>query len=166
MNGNGKIELDEFLLLCRYIEPEIITEEEAVKLFDKLADIDGEIRSITFNNFAMGCIESNMFTSEAQMSFLGIIRREDCINQIEALIKDKTIKLIELRFKKAEEYEAYAKEWVKYIEEEMKDTLDIDASYIMFMSMKLLEAESIRIYSEKYCKNKIGALYTFTELNL
>lgn len=57
LDGNKKINHNEFLTLMRHIESEKFNFKEAMDLFDEQADImDGEERNLSFNRYTSMCV--------------------------------------------------------------------------------------------------------------
>lgn len=78
LDGNGVCNLDEFLILNRHIEAESYDEEALTLIFNDSADklIEGE-SNLSFDKFAVVCVDHNLFTDEAQDAFLGIRHKRE-----------------------------------------------------------------------------------------
>ncbi|KAL4477527.1 hypothetical protein ABPG74_002677 [Tetrahymena malaccensis] len=78
LDGNGVCNLEEFLILNRNIEADNYNEEILTEIFNENADSfeEGE-PNLTFNKFAVVCVDFNLFSDEAQDKFLNIrLKRE------------------------------------------------------------------------------------------
>ncbi|KAL4496534.1 hypothetical protein ABPG72_015895 [Tetrahymena utriculariae] len=78
LDGNGVCNLEEFLILNRNIEADNYNEEILTQIFNENADNfeEGE-PNLTFNKFAVVCVDFNLFSDEAQDKFLNIrLKRE------------------------------------------------------------------------------------------
>ena len=58
--------LDEFLILNKYIEPEKYDEEKWIEVFEDNADIHSEEeRALSFERFSILCMEYNLFSDHS-----------------------------------------------------------------------------------------------------
>ncbi|CAD8185807.1 unnamed protein product [Paramecium pentaurelia] len=80
LDGNKKINHNEFLTLFRHIEYEKFNFQEALDLFDEQADIihQGE-KNLSFNRFTSVCVNQQIFTENSLNDFIG---KEANIEQI------------------------------------------------------------------------------------
>ncbi|CAK69301.1 unnamed protein product (macronuclear) [Paramecium tetraurelia] len=72
LDGNKKINHNEFLTLFRHIEGEKFDFQEALDLFDEQADIihQGE-KNLSFNRFTSVCVNQQIFTENSLNDFIG-----------------------------------------------------------------------------------------------
>ncbi|CAD8128062.1 unnamed protein product [Paramecium sonneborni] len=80
LDGNKKINHNEFLTLFRHIESDKFNFQDALDLFDEQADIihQGE-KNLSFNRFTSVCVNQQIFTENALNDFIG---KEANIEQI------------------------------------------------------------------------------------
>lgn len=66
LDGNGVCNLEEFLILNRNIESDNYNEDILTEIFNENADniIEGE-QNLTFDKFAVVCVDFNIFSDEA-----------------------------------------------------------------------------------------------------
>ncbi|EAR99655.1 hypothetical protein TTHERM_00589920 (macronuclear) [Tetrahymena thermophila SB210] len=78
LDGNGVCNLDEFLILNRHIEVDIYDEDVLTQIFQENADriIDSE-PNLSFDKFAVVCVDYNLFSDEQQDKFLGIRHKRE-----------------------------------------------------------------------------------------
>ncbi|KAL4486029.1 hypothetical protein ABPG72_003963 [Tetrahymena utriculariae] len=78
LDGNGVCNLDEFLILNRHIEVDIYDEDILTQIFQENADriIDNE-PNLSFDKFAVVCVDYNLFSDEQQDKFLGIRHKRE-----------------------------------------------------------------------------------------
>jgi len=147
--------MEEFLILARCLEPEELPENKAIKLFNNLSDNqrieDNESkRVISFNRFAIGCVDRGLFSLDSQIQFLKAIDISECILQLNAIKpKENATKLIEERFKKVGKYTDYYKSWVEPIKKALKEDYSKNAN-IVLIKLKLIDAESIHVYTKYF----------------
>lgn len=105
------------------------------------------VRVISFHNFAIFCVEHDLFTSNIQQNFLKIKDKSECFDLLGGieLIEDK-LKLVEERFKALGKYEYYHNTWIEPIRKKIKEDYKREA-YVILIKQKLIEAESIRVYT-------------------
>ena len=144
--------MEELLILSRYLEPIRLPVDEAVKLFNKISDKervgDDTHRIITFKSFAIGCVENNLFSLETQKAFLRVTDKKECVLQLNSMYpKDDRIKMVEERFKAAGEYTPYYASWIEPIKRSLAGDYSKNANVIL-IKLKLIEAESMRVYVE------------------
>lgn len=86
LDGNGLCNLEEFLILNRNIEAENYIEDILTSIFKENADavVDGE-SNLTFDKFAVVCVDFNMFSDEAQDAFIGVRHKKDIEIKFEEL---------------------------------------------------------------------------------
>ncbi|CAD8127260.1 unnamed protein product [Paramecium sonneborni] len=72
LDGNKKINHNEFLTLFRHIESDKFNFQEALDLFDEQADIihQGE-KNLSFNRFTSVCVNQQIFTENSLNDFIG-----------------------------------------------------------------------------------------------
>lgn len=73
LDGNGMCNLEEWLILNRHIESERFDANTLTSLFYDKADleVDNE-KNLSFDKFAILCLENQLFTDDQQNKFLGI----------------------------------------------------------------------------------------------
>ncbi len=153
MDQNGKIDMEEFLSLSRNLEPVRLQLDEATRLFNKLSDKervgeDETKRVISFQNFAIGCVENDLFTLQAQLAFLKVIDKKECILQLNAVHpKDDRTRLVEERLRSVSKYTDYYASWVEPIKKALVGDYSKNANVIL-IKLKLIEAESVRVCTE------------------
>lgn len=98
-------------------------------------------RVISFQSFAIGCIENNLFALNVQLDFLKIKQKSDCYKELFSLNTTEMLKIIGERFKSAGNYENYYKNWLSPIEQALKTDYSATANILLF-KLKLTEAES------------------------
>lgn len=63
LDGNGMCNLDEFLILNKYIEADKYDEDKWIEIFEDSADIiTEEERALSFERFSILCMEYNLFS--------------------------------------------------------------------------------------------------------
>lgn len=73
LDGNQKINHNEFITLMRHIEPERFHFKDAMNLFDEQADIyDGEEKNLSFNRYTSLCVNQQIFTETTLNKFIEI----------------------------------------------------------------------------------------------
>ena len=99
LDGNKTCSVNEWVLLCRYIEPETFDLNSCIELFFHNANkqIKGE-NCMTFDKFAAVCTDNNLFTDEKQKTFLGVSETRT-ISQVFSELRDNWSH----RFKELEE---------------------------------------------------------------
>lgn len=64
LDGNGKINLNEFITLYRHIMPSRFNLVKCIKVFEEKADVvTSEEKNISFGKFTALCIDDNLFTT-------------------------------------------------------------------------------------------------------
>lgn len=79
LDGNGECTLEEFLILVKHIEPEAYEEFEVLNLVfmeNAVANKDGEL-ILTFEKFAIICVEYQLFSEETQDRFLNLKHKSE-----------------------------------------------------------------------------------------
>ena len=122
--------MDEFLNLARYIEPERLPVTKAEELFKKLCDNTNDLTTLSFSNFAIGCVEYSLFSVESQKVFLGTKSDDECLEKVQAFIKEENIKLIKQRLKSVSKLPSYMKNWIFSIDEVLKKEISKESSHI------------------------------------
>ncbi|KAL4509253.1 hypothetical protein ABPG72_018184 [Tetrahymena utriculariae] len=73
LDGNGSINLNEFLTLFRHIEIDKFSFSKAFKMFESNADIITENeKCLSFQKFTALCLQNHLFLDAAQRKFIGV----------------------------------------------------------------------------------------------
>ncbi|EAR92111.2 EF hand protein (macronuclear) [Tetrahymena thermophila SB210] len=73
LDGNGSINLNEFLTLFRHIEADKFSFSKAFKMFESNADIITENeKCLSFQKFTALCLQNHLFLDAAQRKFIGV----------------------------------------------------------------------------------------------
>lgn len=73
LDGNGSINLNEFLTLYRHIEGDKFSFSKAFKMFESHADIITEDeKCLSFQKFTALCLQNHLFLDAAQRKFIGV----------------------------------------------------------------------------------------------
>lgn len=140
------------MILSRNLEPIRLSYEKAESLFKKLSEAKKEgneiTRVISFQNFAIGCVENDLFSLSAQQDFLQIKDKTQCYELLgtKEQIEDK-IRIIEERLKVVGKYDYYNKIWIEPIKNLLKEDYKSIAN-VLLIKQKLIEAESTRVFTE------------------
>lgn len=143
--------MEEFLVLARCLEPLRLPTEEAIKLFNKLSDKfiskDVSTRLITFQRFAIGCVENELFSPAAQEAFLQIKDKSQSLAILKGLNPIERLKMIKARLHEIKKDDAHYGNWITIIEQSLQTDYTKTAKVIL-IKIKLLEAESARVFIE------------------
>lgn len=105
-------------------------------------------RVISFQSFAIGCVENDLFSLSTQQEFLKITDKTECIEQLNQLMpKNNRTKLVCERFNSVGEFDHYYKNWIEPIDNALNSEYSKKANVIL-IKLKLIEAESIRVFTE------------------
>ena len=85
MDGNNYLEIVEFLLLFKHLEPNKFSYVKARNIYEKSSEkfknSKGlEVMGLTFGQFAVICTEYDIFRWERQYNYLGLTDPQDIIN--------------------------------------------------------------------------------------
>ncbi|CAD8141379.1 unnamed protein product [Paramecium pentaurelia] len=119
LDGNGMCNLDEFLILNKYIEADKYDEDKWIEIFDDNADIiTEEERALSFERFSILCMEYNLFSDQAQNKFLQIKHNNDCQVKFEQLREQWPKDYINFnqKLQNAQIDEHYKEQWSKILE--------------------------------------------------
>lgn len=98
LDGNGLCNLEEFLILNRNIEAESYVEEILTNIFYENADsFVEEEANLTFDKFAVVCVDFNIFSDEAQDAFLAVRHKREIDLKFDELSAGWPIRFIEYR---------------------------------------------------------------------
>ncbi|CAD8047750.1 unnamed protein product [Paramecium primaurelia] len=119
LDGNGMCNLDEFLILNKYIEADKYDEDKWIEIFEDNADIiTEEERALSFERFSILCMEYNLFSDQAQNKFLQIKHNNDCQVKFEQLREQWPKDFINFnqKLQNAQIDEHYKEQWSKILE--------------------------------------------------
>ena len=72
LDGDNMCNLNEIKLLCKHLEPGVISVEDITKVFHDEADLENSSGpAISFDKFAIICANYNLFTDAAMNKYLG-----------------------------------------------------------------------------------------------
>lgn len=78
LDDNGVCNLNEFLVLNRHIEAENYDEDTLTAIFDENADrIIEDQPNLSFEKFAVVCVDHNLFNEDVQDKFLGLRHKKE-----------------------------------------------------------------------------------------
>ena len=99
MDGNNYIELVEFLLVFKHIEPEKYTYANAKSIFEKSSEhfTSKHIMGLSFAQFAVVCTEFNLFQEETQFAFCGCQNVNEIVQAAQELHKNFDVRSLELQ---------------------------------------------------------------------
>ncbi|CAK88359.1 unnamed protein product (macronuclear) [Paramecium tetraurelia] len=119
LDGNGMCNLDEFLILNKYIEADKYDEDKWIEVFEDNADIvTEEERALSFERFSILCMEYNLFSDQAQNKFLQIKHNHDSQMKFEQLRDSWPKDFINFnqKLQNAQIDEHYKEQWSKILE--------------------------------------------------
>lgn len=138
-------------MLSSCLEPIKLPYEKTIELFNTLSQKqkigNAKVVSLTFPLFAIGCIENDLFTQEVQQQFLQVQDMSKCYEKLQELKPIERIKLIKERFSVIGKLDAYMNKWIRPIENAIQSNFSKEAK-IIFIKLKLIEAESKRQFAE------------------
>ncbi len=102
---------------------------------------------MSFQSFAICCVEYGLFSVVSQRAFLKATNNQECIIELQRSSPQQRIKIVEERFRAVGLYELYHTNWIAPIEQALKVDYMKKANVIL-IKLKLIEAESIRTFIE------------------
>ncbi|EAR96842.2 EF hand protein (macronuclear) [Tetrahymena thermophila SB210] len=86
LDGNGRINLNEFLTLYRHIMSNRFNLMRCIKMFEEKADIiTEEEKNLSFEKFTAICIDYNLFTTQIQDKYINVQNKEDILQKMQQL---------------------------------------------------------------------------------
>ncbi|KAL4510014.1 hypothetical protein ABPG72_010207 [Tetrahymena utriculariae] len=86
LDGNGRINLNEFLTLYRHIMSNRFNLMRCIKMFEEKADIiTEEEKNLSFEKFTAICIDYNLFTTQIQDKYINVQNKEDILQRMQQL---------------------------------------------------------------------------------
>ncbi|KAL4466832.1 hypothetical protein ABPG74_010429 [Tetrahymena malaccensis] len=86
LDGNGRINLNEFLTLYRHIMSSRFNLMRCIKMFEEKADIiTEEEKNLSFEKFTAICIDYNLFTTQIQDKYINVQNKEDILQKMQQL---------------------------------------------------------------------------------
>ncbi|KAL4436024.1 hypothetical protein ABPG74_022259 [Tetrahymena malaccensis] len=153
LDGNGVCNLDEFLILNRHIEVDIYDEDVLTQIFQENADriIDSE-PNLSFDKFAVVCVDYNLFSDEQQDKFLGIRHKREIDFKMQELQTEWIFRRRELKaiFEQLNLISAEQKEkWLQIIDvlNDKLQTAVQDEFKPLLIAYKILQNESKTLLS-------------------
>jgi len=86
LDGNGRINLNEFLTLFRHIMPARFNLMKCIQMFEDGADIITEDqKNLSFEKFTALCIDFNLFTTAMQDKYIHVTSKDEITKQLGVL---------------------------------------------------------------------------------
>ena len=86
LDGNGKINLNEFLTLFRHIEKARFEFSDVLKTFEQNADlITEEEKNLSFDKFTALCVDRQLFSEAQQVAFIGLLPDQTLLDKFNEL---------------------------------------------------------------------------------